>query len=487
MTKVSEEGMRIVKEAAVLLISQHKNDFQALESFGFEKIDFFKSKIRALDFFCKNPEHLRKYNLIILGPQVVDKCTMIYDLRLLAKLEDVRNAMPLILRLGREACVYGTPLYKLQSDDAEDVLIQSVEYEDLISKLVKHLESINFLQKYEPLSPWASIANMILSTDLYFSQKTVNKIKILYLGNCDKDILNFGANVEYIKDHEGWLKCGGAELLGKYDIIIASRKFSKELAHLGIEASEQCKASGRALALLVTYQLDNIYHDTQQIKVGTSIRLRYTFGGPAILNEEPINEIINVSKKEELVILQKSIKIYASLYKKFGGHALDTSSLARHNQYEKEFKDKVINSSANFVNIEELITKFKDVQIYTQAYLEIKPNCFGDANHLPSGVEVYFDGRAHISAELYEAERLVGYLKFPRFSKRKKELVFSMQFLYEDGSLSVPTQRSLYIGKNQGVESMSNTPTEYELRKLMAILNIIFNAISQVVTVRKNE
>lgn len=95
-------------------------------------------------------------------------------------------------------------------------------------------------------------------------------------------------------------------------------------------------------------------------------------------------------------------------------------------------------------------------------------------------IEVCFDDKSNIVINIYEGERLVGALIFPKFSNR--EINFSMQYLYDNAKLSVPVRRSLYILKPKSAVKLYESPNNYELIKLSASLKSVLAEISKAIT-----
>ena len=62
----------VLENANVLLISEEEDDYKSALEYGFKNIDYFKSVIRANDYFLPTRiEDLEQYNLVILGNRSV--------------------------------------------------------------------------------------------------------------------------------------------------------------------------------------------------------------------------------------------------------------------------------------------------------------------------------------------------------------------------------------------------------------------------------
>lgn len=133
------------------------------------------------------------------------------------------------------------------------------------------------------------------------------------------------------------------------------------------------------------------------------------------------------------------------------------------------------------MNIEEIFNSFKDVQLAAEAYLELRAKHKNRFMPLEE-IEVCFDDKSNIVINIYEGERLVGALIFPRFSNRKQVINFSMQYLYDNAKLSVPVRRSLYILKPKSAVKLYESPNSYELVKLSASLKRVLAEISKAIT-----
>lgn len=77
-----ENKDKVLNTANILLVSDIQDDYDELVKYGFKNVDYFKSIIRADQYFSKHPEELEKYHIILKGNQNVQHCCFEGDVEL---------------------------------------------------------------------------------------------------------------------------------------------------------------------------------------------------------------------------------------------------------------------------------------------------------------------------------------------------------------------------------------------------------------------
>lgn len=266
-----------------------------MKAFGFKKVDFFKSEICAFKYFEEHSEDLARYNVVLFGPQTAHEFMPLYNLKLCWLFKDYRKVV--FMQLVRGFSAFGTPTYSILHKEGEEEATEFNSYDELLSHFCQTLETLAVLENIKSSEKKWEKLKLDVEDVIERVPYSVRKIKVLYLGldaTCTEELSN---NVTYVQYTDSYNKAELLYSLGKYDIIIAPRMYFKALAHLGVEASEQCIYTGRKLVLLVTYQITDVYSDFGDAKFGENIKLRYTYGMQGLPKLEPQDICFNVLKK----------------------------------------------------------------------------------------------------------------------------------------------------------------------------------------------
>ena len=86
-----ENKDKVLNTANILLVSDIQDDYDELVKYGFKNVDYFKSIIRADQYFSKHPEELEKYHIILKGNQNVQHCCFDGDVELDRKVWNLRE------------------------------------------------------------------------------------------------------------------------------------------------------------------------------------------------------------------------------------------------------------------------------------------------------------------------------------------------------------------------------------------------------------
>ena len=230
--KLKENKDRILKSANILLISEIEENYDELVKYGFQKVDYFKSLIRADKYFAKYPERLNKYHIILQGHSNIH--TNGFDVKF-----ELENK---IITLKNTKHILETPLYKYNySDHTEFVAylrddknwknwnIEESSYTAIFDRIIENtlinhtLDKAQILEKLPEYSDYINPNRLPLPT-------TKSKLKILFLDEINlydrniKDLgldVALGLDVTFNEDFNHSLKYVISHL-GDYDIIIAS-------------------------------------------------------------------------------------------------------------------------------------------------------------------------------------------------------------------------------------------------------------------------
>lgn len=279
----------ITKRAKVLLISENTAEYDELVNYGFEDIDYFKSRIRASHYFAEHPEAIERYHIILLGKQ---SCiaSLAINTFLENKIRNLRTSHVIVMDISSFQ-YHGTSYTAFFYDPnfRTSWEIKTTNYSDILDRIIERARVENLLGPETKVHPeYPKYREHINPNTLPLPTKK-GDLKILYLyisgliDNPQSISAKLGLNVTFREDSNYALKDYVHRHLGDYDIIIASTLHSSSLIWMSNESKEQCKDSGRTSTLLVTYNSDNIlYFDEDGVVdhygIGDRLFLNYAFG-----------------------------------------------------------------------------------------------------------------------------------------------------------------------------------------------------------------
>ncbi len=358
---LSENKDKVLNTANILLISDIQDDYDELVKYGFKNIDYFKSIIRADQYFTKHPEELEKYHIILKGNQNVQHCCLNKNVELDRKFNELREQKHI---LNPSLNRYDYPdhieliTYLNDSINHRSWEIDERTYTDFFDRIVENalinhtLEKVGLKdKKFIPIQDYINPNRLPLPTKK-------SDLKILCLDYYMKDdeytnriATELGLNINFIEDNNLSLGKYVKSNLGKYDIIIVTEGYSGNILSMNRESTEQCKDTGRELTLFVAH--DNDSHMIVDSDLANGIKLGYVFGGNYAPNYEyhskkirVLRQLIEVEANNEYVI-----KYLQSKYSKTKG--IIEASVNFYNQALIQMGKPAI-SDLNFKTAEEL-------------------------------------------------------------------------------------------------------------------------------------
>ena len=471
----------ILDKVNVLLISDREEDYQSMIDFGFKNIDFFRSIIRANNYFMNHKEELKKYRLIVKGNQSVESCCFgNYEEveRLISEQWRLTPTESIDINIYESIGAYDT--YLRDKKNHRSWHVKEKSYADLWNKVIINMISTNVLEgidlnneKFIPLEDNINPNRLPLP-------KKKKDLKILYLGaisipdKAERINEELGLDIEFKEDNNYTLSKVVKRNLGNYDIIIASQIYSGNILGMNKESTEQCKDTGRDLTLLATYQEDYMANE----KIGNSLKLRYICGGLLANNNhytekdfkapfqdievDGIDSFSNQYKIEKYsktkTIIEAVVNLYNDALIEAGKDPLEDLDLRNADTFDEEYNKK----EEEFRQQEELrrqerekhlapIRLFDKLKKEVMDYLKYSNN--GILHGYINGLEI---------TELKDAIRLeikydgicYGALTFKKAYKEEDLRVFEVQYINKKGYLSYPQTYGLYTKKYESLESI---------------------------------
>ena len=221
----------MLSTANILLVSDIQDDYDELVKYGFKNVDYFKSIIRADQYFTKHPEELEKYHIILKGNQNVQDCCFDGDVELDRKFGKLR----------KEKHILVSSLYRFDYSDHMELVtylkdrinvrswnIEERTYRDIFDRIVENtlinhtFENVGLKdKKFAPIQDYINPNRLPLPTKK-------SDLKILYLDSimvskyADGIASELGLNVNFKEDTNYSLGRYVKSNLGKYDIVIVS-------------------------------------------------------------------------------------------------------------------------------------------------------------------------------------------------------------------------------------------------------------------------
>lgn len=266
--RIDHYAKKIPQQARVLLISDSEKEHEIIaKEYGFKKLNWFKSIIRADKYFKEHPEELENYDIIILGSSgvtsVIKRLEIEEKIRALAKEKHIATVE------------LDTELYEEYGTRYDDVHIRACINNSVIN-YCKRVEAKDYDEVYKVIVEGA-LTNLILERKSrefktisdYVNPKKLplptkkSDVKILFItsntgheetvATCAKKM---GLNVDVIEKVNDAFIDHIRNNLGNYDIIITHREDTERafiVSYLLGESIEQCKDTGRQKVVLATY------------------------------------------------------------------------------------------------------------------------------------------------------------------------------------------------------------------------------------------
>ena len=490
---------KVLKTANVLLISDIQDDYNALLKYGFKNVDYFKSIIRAGQYFAKHPEELKKYHIVLKGNQAVQEWNFDFP-ELDRKFDKLDHVIQLSLNKYNYSDHIEFTTYLNDKINNRNWAEQENSYTSIFDRIVENTLINHTLEKARLKNKkFIPISDYINPTRLSLPTKKAD-LKILYLDSIyfdsirvskhtDRIINELGLNVDFKKDYNFSLDKYVISNLGKYDIIIATRIYSGNILNMNYESTEQCKDTGRELTLLVA-QNDFYYGFDPDLADG--IHLEYVFGGnyaPDSGKHEKRIRILRQLTKDETKeeywtkyeqiefsktkgIIEASVNFYNQALIQKGKPAIIDLDFKTAEELDHDYV--IVNENNNAIKEAELapIREYDLIRWEVLRYLNNLKR--GLINKAPEGlritelkdnikVEIIYEGRTTCSIIFSKTE----------YYKEADLRIFDIQTISKKGYLIAPQTIGLYTSKLENFENIPNRPNEIQKRALSSILKKI--------------
>lgn len=487
-----ENKDKVLNEANVLLISDIQDDYDELVKYGFKNVDYFKSIIRADQYFAKHPEELEKYHIILKGNQNVQHCCFDGDVeldRIINKLRDEKHILePSLYRYDYpdhiELVTYLSDRNNCRSWDTNELTCQGVFDRIVENMFINHtLEKVGLKdKKFVPIQDYINPNRLPLPTKK-------SDLKILYLDSisvseyANRIASELGLNVDFKEDDNCSLGRYVKSNLGKYDIIIVTRIYSGNILSMNHESTEQCKDTGKELTLFVAQ--DDLHWGVDS-DLADGIKLGYVFGGNYAPDSEYhskeiriLRQPIECEEKDEYRIkyaqsqysqmkgiIEASVNFYNQALLQNGKPAISDLDFKTAEELDQDYVSAYENKEAMREAELAPIRLFDNIRYSIISYLNYRKT--GLINQIPEGLKIT-EGKDGIKVENIYQGRTLCAIVFPKEYKQDNLRVFEIQTLSKKGTLSNPQTIGVYTSKYENLESIPNRPDEKQESALISI------------------
>lgn len=484
-----EKKDNVLKNANVLLISDVQDDYDELIKYGFKNINYFKSIIRAIQYFKKYPEEIDNYHIIIKGNQKAQRYCFECKFELDTEFKRlVRERIP-VFSLYRYD--YGD-YFKLSSFMTDNYNHRSwdvleYDYTRFYDRLLENILINHLLEKIDS-KDFHLIKDYINPNRILLPTKK-SDLKILYLnGLCIVDYTQrvaseLGLSIDFRNDNNYSLEKHVIKNLGNYDIIIVNSRYSGNIINMNFESTEQCKDTGRDLTLLVSQE--EIYYDVDR-DLANGIYFEYVFGGnyapdygkysdyvkvlrqPIEVNEQKEYWKENCQSNYSTMkgIIESVVSIYNQILldnKQSGIKDLNFKSVEKFNQeYDTAYENKIKVREFHLSQI----NSFDNICNTVSTYLNYRRK--GLVFHNPEGLIIMEDEK-HIKVENIYNGRVFCTLRFLKDYKKDDYRVFHMETLSKKGYLSSQETVGLYTSNYENMKGIPDRPNEKQMDALNSI------------------
>lgn len=478
-----EYKTRVLDSANILLISDIQDDYDELVAYGFQHIDYFRSIIRADQYFAKHPEELEKYHVIIQGNQSIRSGVLVFsNIALAKKINETRNRR-LVLRLAR----YDYPDHmELESYFMDHVNYRNWEekeftYQGMFDRFVENMFLNQILEKAVLKDDrFIPIEDSINPNRLPLPAKK-SDLKVLYLehGFMTRIIEELKLDITYADDYNRRLEDFFQTHLGDYDIIIASYLHLHCLLGLNIESTEQCKDTGRELTLLVCH--DEFYWGVDT-DLGDGVKIYYRFGGSLApdsdihskeflvlreaIEEDHLDNYAQSRYSKAKSIIEASVHFYHQALLQRGKPGISDLDFKTADDFDQEY-ERVYQNKQEKRKVELTpIRRFDSICSQIRSYLSYKNK--GVIRQNPEGLNI-MEIADRIKVENIYQGRTACVIIFPKDYKQDDLRILEIQTLTKKGTLSHPQTIGLYTSKYDGLEDIPRRPDEKEKGALSAL------------------
>ena len=482
---IAQKKQSLLENANVLLISDVQEDYEALKEYGFKNVDYFKSIIRADNYFSRNPNQLNKYDIVLKGNQNVQKCCFHSEVELDNILTELHRDNDASIR----ANLYH---YNLSEDHSEISIYVNCHktltnyydvnsYSQALDGLVK-TSIIGMIDNKRLKKTFAPIKDYVNPNRLPIPTKKSN-LKILclvpYLDKKSFEEINkeLGLDITFKEDDNNGLGLYIKNNLGNYDIIIASDLYSGNILLMNEESTEQCKDSGRDLTLLLTYDVSNNFDYDNHEKFGTYMELRYICGGN--LSEEDkvkfvvFNKLTNsssnvkyYSKETIQTVIEQAINLYNQKLDRIGKKKLIDCKFKSSEEYNQEYLQFQTQKRQKEVQRLEQFAAFESLKNNIFNYIKYKK--LGLISGNLEGLKLK-ETQEEIYLEVIHEGRILCSIAFPKEESNSNLRIFSIQTLSNKGNLSKPEIVGLYKEKCESLKTYPKQPDENQMKIIIAV------------------
>lgn len=507
----------VLDNANVLLISDIEEDYQELVKARFKNIDYFKSIVRADNYFQKHPDELKKYHIILKGNQNVQRCCFNARVDLEDTIEIVSKANhALVTTISRYNYVnYSDLLINLEDiRNGGKWFRKEKTYQDMIKRIIENvllnhtLERIKVEEKFAPILDYVNPNRLALPTKK-------KDLKILYLDSISvnkyaQDLAKYlGLNVTFLEDDNSSLGENVKRHLGDYDIIIASKMYSNTLIDMNKESTEQAKDTGRELALLVCYADHTIklYDEDGECDYhgfGSKIDLQFAFGGNLAKDYNPQEIIFRTLRKHypfideegEFInynenslsciesILGVSLNVYNDALLELSETGLTNLDLEDAKTLDSKYASIEDEEEKRKATALAPINSFDNMRSLVLSYLHYRHR--GLIKKDITGLNIYeYPDNIRIE-NIYQGRALCA-ITFAREYRNNNLRVFTVETLSNKGYLREPENVGLYTQKYDNYQFIPNKPNEKQAKALESIYQKVFTLLSPVVEEARGE
>lgn len=496
-----ENKKNVLATANILLISDIEEDYDELVKYGFKNIDYFKSIIRANKYFANNKEKLEKYNIILKGNQITERCSSLEKGAELKRIIEELNNNEHILVISLDRYDYSDHkefiTYLTDRKNCKSWEVKELTYSELFDRVVENTLINHTLDNTNVKSNNTLEYVDYVNHDKLLLPSKKRDLKILYLDSikiskfAQRVSQELGLDITFKEDNNFSLGRYTKNHLGDYDIIIASYMYSSNILRMNIESTEQCKDTGRQLTLLATY--DDVYWGVDDA-LGNAVDLKYVFGGNIAPDKEQhdkefkiLRQPIEVEARDEYWEKQRQSEY--SLMKgiiesivNFYNEALIKVNKMPLNDLDLKTWDELDNEYMMFVEAErkkeesELapIRSFDNIRHEVLNYLYYREN--GLINEFPAGLRI-IEGKDGITVQNIYQEKPICAITFSKSYSQEDLRVFEIQTMSNKEILSNPKTIGLYTNKYERLKGIPNKPDEKQSTALASIQRKIENTL----------
>lgn len=450
------------KDANILLISDKEYEYLTLVEAGYKNIFWFKSSLRAYEYYKNREDELKKFDIILLGS------------RTLSHFDCGKYYQP-ITDVTFYSCEVEKMSFFTGYCEEDERRLFWISHPNVTGMGVPENEFLDVLDRVIPDELKGEVIEIpqVLESEVKFPNTRQN-VRVLFIGSIrDNDLVESFfkeagfINYEFIKDTNFSLE-NNVEKLADYDLIVADKFYCGKLSLMGDEFQDYMKDKGKSICFAV-YKSSNNGSNTNELYME-----EFSTENPD--NKKKITFKSMESESDALKDLMGLVVNSYCSYNKNIGDGGYPSEKDLNQKYEAQYAAACEESRIGTERIYELIT----IQRYLDDYRTYVNRGFKMPDMEKIRIDILQDG---MSVAFLAGAREGVRITFKDGDRKPGEWCdrFYLEYLSEKGKMIPVKMRRYYPHYYDPSLNIENLASEEEMKKVDAMYNRICSVLKPII------